>query len=161
MADAKLMTTKAPSRRALLAGAPTIAARAVVAGTVVNAVAVALAKATEVDPAVAVADEYHRASEAYNQAVERNRALLAEVGELAEVNAAFDVLDSTSDALFDVTPTTIAGAAALLEALAFYDKNREAEFSALEWRMQGADDAGAAVNDMLLAIANVLRQNAG
>src|SRR5258708_5132793 len=61
MTKATELNTPIPTRRALLAGAPAAAAGALLAGTAVNAVAIGMAKAGEVDP-VLTAIEDHKAA---------------------------------------------------------------------------------------------------
>ena len=57
---AKATESTTPSRRALLAGAPAVAAAALAAGTAVNAVAIGMAKAGEVDPIFAAIEDHRR-----------------------------------------------------------------------------------------------------
>ena len=59
------------TRRAALAGAPATAAGALIAGTAVNAVAVAMARAAEVDPIFAVIRAHQADVEAYVEACEK------------------------------------------------------------------------------------------
>jgi hypothetical protein len=58
------------TRRAVLAGAPAVAAGALAAGTAANAVAVAMARATEVDPIFAVIERHRAAWELQHDAHE-------------------------------------------------------------------------------------------
>jgi hypothetical protein len=106
------------SRRALLAGAPAVAAAALAGGTVANALAIAEAKAAEVDPIFAAIAEHRARMRAWADAMEADD--MAETDEAFE--AATDAMDATSEAfeasigpVLTVQPTTIAGVAALLE----------------------------------------------
>jgi hypothetical protein len=54
------------TRRAMLAGAPAAAAGALAAGTAVNAMAVAMAKADEIDPIFAVIERHREAVKVYS-----------------------------------------------------------------------------------------------
>jgi hypothetical protein len=65
MSKATDSTTPIPTRRALLAGAPAAAAGALLAGTAVNAVAITMAKAGEVDPVFAAIEREREAFAAY------------------------------------------------------------------------------------------------
>jgi hypothetical protein len=149
-------TTKVSRRSALAGLAGASAAAAVTGGT-------ALARPDPAidDPAIRAADEYHRAWKTYNQAYERSCSKGSDWEKddvaYAEVETAHNAVNSATDALFDVTPTTILGAVALLEAIAFYD-DREADCSALEWWVHGGDATTRAANDTLLEIAAVLRK---
>ena len=69
---------KLPSRRAMLAGAPAVAAAALAGGTIANAVGIGMAKADEVDPIFALI-------EAYDQAASRELVLYREASRLEEM----------------------------------------------------------------------------
>jgi hypothetical protein len=61
-------TTTIPTRRTLLAGAPAVAAGALAAGTVANAMVVAMGKAAEVDPVLDVIERHRVALEIQSEA---------------------------------------------------------------------------------------------
>jgi hypothetical protein len=61
MSQAEKPNTTNPSRRALLAGAPAVAAAALAGGIVTNALAIAEAKAAEVDPIFALIELHQKA----------------------------------------------------------------------------------------------------
>jgi hypothetical protein len=145
-------TKRTTTRRAVLYGAaPAVAAIALTGGT-------ALAAVTP-DPAIAAATEYKAAWRAHTAAVNATYDT-AEAREQA-ISKTNDAIWEALEPLFDVTPTTVTGAAALLAALAYYQRDGQArEYSALEWWVNRGDNNGAAVNDVLLEIAAVL-QNGG
>jgi hypothetical protein len=58
MSQAENRNTTIPTRRALLAGAPAVAAAALAGATAINAVAIAEAKAAEVDPIFAIIERH-------------------------------------------------------------------------------------------------------
>ena len=79
MSQANRPDTTIPSRRALLAGAPAVAAAALAGGTVTNALAIAVVKAAEVDPIFAAITrernayaEYCRTSAIQDEIAERH-----------------------------------------------------------------------------------------
>jgi hypothetical protein len=112
------MHTTIPSRRALLAGAPAVAAAALAGGTAANAVAIGMAKADEVDPIFA-AIEAHRATVDLILAIEdrSNNEDLDEVGEEIDdqMDAAIDTVIEADLVLLSTSPTTVAGVVAALE----------------------------------------------
>jgi hypothetical protein len=135
------------SRRTFLRGAPAAAAGALLAGAAVNAVAVALAKAGEVDPILAAIAEHRRcldhmfACYRTGRVLERGLPRLpagkehwfrtvwsetppADCGDPPEwitaqlaIGAAEDQRKAAADALMTAQPTTIRGVTALLEYL--------------------------------------------
>jgi hypothetical protein len=127
MADsADSTTTSAPtapplplSRRAVLAAAPAVAAGTLAAGTAVNAVAVAMTRATEVDPIFAVLAEHRAAMKAYLPASELSGRLEDDTPEWnaawAVTQAAIEREHASLHAVLTTDPTTLAGAVALLE----------------------------------------------
>jgi hypothetical protein len=136
------MSKTSLTRRYVLAGAPAVAA-AVAGGTAIAAVTP--------DPAIAVVNEYRAAERGWQEALNSHDRRLHD--------AALNVCNKTMDALFNVSPVTFAGAVGLLEAIAGYTHDHKGcrEYSPLEWWVNGGDRAGAAVNDVLLEIASVLR----
>jgi hypothetical protein len=107
------------TRRAVLAAAPAAAAGTLAAGTAVNAVAIAMTRATEVDPIFAVLTEHRAAMKAYLPASELSGRL---EDDTPEWNAAWAVTQATIGrehaslhAVLTTDPTTLAGAMALLE----------------------------------------------
>jgi hypothetical protein len=68
MTKADLNTTPIPSRRAVLAAGPAVAAAALAGGTAANAVAIGMAKAGEIDPVFAAAERLRAALEEYDAA---------------------------------------------------------------------------------------------
>jgi hypothetical protein len=102
------------SRRALLAGAPAVAAAAL-AGS--NALAIAEAKAAEVDPIFAAIERHRAAEEVGNSRCSAlDEAGTAEAEE--ELGALYDAIGTAEDELRETEPTTIAGAVALLRYVA-------------------------------------------
>jgi hypothetical protein len=110
------------SRRALLAGAPAVAAAVLAAGTVYNAVVLGIERTAEPDPILAVIAEHRTAVEEYNRAVMVSGAMRGYgPNKDARYDAAHaatnEALYRTEDALWDVLttqPTTLAGVVALL-----------------------------------------------
>jgi hypothetical protein len=113
MSQANQGTTTIPTRRALLAGAPAVAAAALAAGTAANGLAVAVASPSGDDPIFAAIAAHRAAMHAY----------AAACGAGADEHDQ-DVVDETClahvDALEELVscrPTTLPGVIALLEHL--------------------------------------------
>jgi hypothetical protein len=106
------------------------------------------------DPAIAVVEEWYAADSAYSEVLHSD-----EEGHGPKTKAAVKRQSKAMNALFNVTPTTSAGAVALLEALANYDSEdgEPRGVSPLEWWGGDHGDGGEAVNDTLLEIVDVLR----
>jgi hypothetical protein len=117
------------SRRAILTAAPAMAAAAL-AGTAVNAAAVAMAKAVEVDPIHAVIAEHQASYVAVTSAFDR------EDREFDDDEITQAAQQRTFDAeyeLFTTAPTTMAGAAAWLDYLGTSAWACNKEQTILEW----------------------------
>src|ERR1700759_5625158 len=93
------------TRRALLAGAPAVAAAALAGGTVANAVAIGMAKAGEVDPIFALIAEHREAQEACAVAYEAN-----DLDDDEDPNklAALEKAGAVELPLFTTLPTSVA-----------------------------------------------------
>jgi hypothetical protein len=124
----------ATSRRALLAGAPAAAAGALLAGTAVNTVAIGRAKADEVDPVFTVIAEHRAAFVAVVAAYAREDRVEDddEITDAAQERAG----DAGYD-LFTTAPTTVAGAAALLEYLGTAATAYNPRRTILDWYGEG------------------------
>jgi hypothetical protein len=120
------------SRRALLTAAPAAAAGALLAGTAVNAAAVAMAKAGEVDPIFAVIAEHQAAFVAVVAAYARED----REGDDDEITEAAQqrVLEAGLD-LFTTPPTTLAGVVALLEHLGTDATAYDPNLTIWEWSL--------------------------
>jgi hypothetical protein len=75
MSQAENRNTTIPTRRALLAGAPAVAAAALAGATAINAVAIAEAKAAEVDPIFAIIERHGAALDHLQAARQRLKAM--------------------------------------------------------------------------------------
>jgi hypothetical protein len=109
---------KAPSRRALLAGAPAVAAAALAGGTVTNALVIAEAKAAEVDPIFAVIAEHHAIMAGWRDALRRENEFWHTPAGDAAGEEASDACGREKEHLLrvlTVQPTTLAGVVALLD----------------------------------------------
>jgi hypothetical protein len=119
------MTKPTPSRRALLAGAPAVAAAALAAGGIANT----LAAASAVDPVFAAIDCHREAVRICEEAASRFRKLDEEWDARARTgndtprdiayddwNDATNTVLQTTDMLVKTSPTTLSGAAAALTA---------------------------------------------
>jgi hypothetical protein len=137
------------SRRALLAGAPAVAATALTGGSLANGLATALAAPSNADPVLAALAEY-------KAAVRATGAELEEFGEptVETFNEEWDAFGR----LFETTPTSIAGVAALLELLG---TDEEGSGSPLAWAHNsgaGIDSPEAlAADELMLRLAETLR----
>jgi hypothetical protein len=144
------------SRRALLAGAPAAAAGALAAGTAVNAVAVAMARAGEIDPIFGAIAAYKEAVRAREAALERDDDKDRK-GFDGEWEAFYEMLDTT--------PTTIAGVVAMLEVLGtspYADADEEGDnISVAGWAYNDAGGDECPVDQLLLAMAATLRASSG
>jgi hypothetical protein len=124
-------STPIPTRRALLAGAPAIAAAALAGGTVANAVAIGMAKAADVDPIFALIAEHQAALEAYLAASATDGNLVdhtpAWIAARAVTESATAREELAHKAVFTTNPTTVAGVAALLGHVAQPEFLREDE----------------------------------
>jgi hypothetical protein len=139
------------SRRALLTAAPA-AAGALLAGTAVNAVAIGMAKAGEVDPIFAAIAEHRAAIDAYYDAC-HNPAAEDETSELCDLEA-----EALGD-LLDCRPTTFAGIAALLDHLAqpqWGEVARDPEHR--ETVLSGASNWGGDIKVAALKLPGVLAE---
>jgi hypothetical protein len=142
------------SRRALLAGAPVVAAAVLAGGTV----ALGIARTDEVDPIFAVIAEHQAALEAYLAASAIDGGLVDRTPEWivarAVTEAAAPRREIAHEAVFTTNPTTLAGVAALLEHVAQpeflkedeeYPDDRQTILSTLsecvdrEWKRTGQD----------------------
>ncbi len=112
MSQAENPNTTSPSRRALLAGAPAVAAATLAGGTVINALAIAEAKAAAVDPIFAVIAEHRAAQEDVDASC---NATDLDIEEDPNKQRAMDRASGAELPLFTTAPTTIAGVVALLE----------------------------------------------
>jgi hypothetical protein len=130
--DNQTLITEAPkaSRRAILTAAPAAAAGALLAGAVVNTVAIGMAKAGEVDPVFAAIAE-HQAAWAAVVAAYAREGRTEDDDEITD--AAQERAGDAGYYLFTTAPTAVAGVVALLEYLgkdaAAYNPNR----TILEW----------------------------
>jgi hypothetical protein len=118
MSQADSPNTTSPSRRALLAGAPAVAVAGLAAGTVVNVLAIAEAKASTLDPIHALIAEHIEAVKADHQA---NKIWGSIPANLPEYDAAEEVVTKTGARsrgllmeLLCARATTLEGVAALL-----------------------------------------------
>jgi hypothetical protein len=149
------------SRRALLTAAPAAVAGALLAGTAVNAVAISLAKAGEVDPIFEVIQRHRdaiaREDAAHRHFEEMDAQYPMTPDNLEEDNprsAAYDVWNDLCNVRYEITaelatmPTAVAGLAALLQ----------------HWADIVGDDEGNFDNydttKLLTALANGLRRRA-
>ncbi len=156
MSQADSPNTTTPPRRALLAGAPAVAAAALAGGTVINALAIAEAKACTADPIFAVIAEHQAALKAYLAASHVDGGLMdhSPEWEIARpVTLAAEARERLAlEAVFATAPTTLAGVAALLAHVGqheFLDEeadhsDRETLLSTLnegfpEWKRIGQD----------------------
>jgi hypothetical protein len=119
MSQATKSTTPIPSRRALLAGAPAVAAAALAAGGAVNIVAVAMARPSGVDPIFAVIAEHRAIMRAWRDAFDMEEMTEHGTPEREAACAAIDAEcereETAMHAVLTAQPTTIAGVVALLE----------------------------------------------
>jgi hypothetical protein len=110
---------KLPSRRALLAGAPAAAAAALAGGTVANAVAIGMAKAGDVDPALVAIANHVAALRQWFDAFDREEESEVDTAEFEAATEAINIGGEreieTALAVLTTMPTTLAGVAALLE----------------------------------------------
>jgi hypothetical protein len=135
--------TTSPSRRALLAGAPAVAVAGLAAGTVVNVLAIAEAKASTLDPILAAIAAHKAASRAFSKAVrlqsrlecelpkERRQSDMDEAIETDDPRwiAAVRAVDETGDQvweraleLLNARPLTLSGMVALFRHVAEADE---------------------------------------
>ena len=119
MSQAENRTTTIPSRRALLTGAPAVAAAALAAGTAATGLATAMAAPLAADPIFAVIAEHKEAAEAYNQAIAVEVAVdLRDDPDLLTTSEATREAGERAHArlleVLTVKPTTLPGVVALL-----------------------------------------------
>jgi hypothetical protein len=100
------------SRRALLAGAPVAAAAALAAGTTVSGLAAGLATPSSIDPIFAVIAEHLEAQEEQHAACYAND---LDVEDCPRKTVACERAVDVELPLFSTSPTTLLGAAALIE----------------------------------------------
>jgi hypothetical protein len=138
MSQAEKPDNTNPSRRALLAGAPTVAAAALAGGTIVDAVAISGAKASTPDPIFAAIEAHKTAERAFSEILAEQSALerlLPDALSQSTVGARGERIVETDDprwianqravdrssnegfnralALLDIRPTTLAGLVSL------------------------------------------------
>ena len=150
--DNQTLSNETPkaSRRAILTAAPVAAAGALLAGTSVNLAAATIAKAA-VDPIFAVIDEHRAADTGVVAAFARGDRIddddeITDAAQERAGDAAYD--------LFTTAPTTIAGAAALLEYLGTDATAWNREKTIWEW---AADGTGEEVREFPTFLADALR----
>jgi hypothetical protein len=153
MSKATDSNTTIPTRRALLAGAPAVAAAAV-AGHYP-----AIAAVGETDPIFAVIAEHQAAMTAYWNACKA----CAESLDCDEDEHLEKVVDETHDAhwdahekLFVCHPTTLAGVAALLAHLAKPDYGHDPGQSILAGALEGRDPTRDAADRLPAVLANII-----
>jgi hypothetical protein len=113
-------TTTIPTRRALLVGAPAVAAGALAVAGIANTVAIGMSKA-DVDPVFALIEDHRAAVAEYNRAEAVSGAIVMGRDEWeaawAVTCAAMDRSGDLLEALLRAEPATMAGAIALLNHL--------------------------------------------
>jgi hypothetical protein len=150
--------TTIPTRRALLAGAPAVAAAALAGGTVANALAIAEAKAADADPIFAVIAEHQAAQKAVTAAFDREDREEDEdeviwAAQARQLDAQFE--------LFTTAPTTITGVAAPLAYLGT-DAGDDPHETILEFAKDfGDEELVAAVRAFPLHLAAALAKIEG
>lgn len=122
MSQATRPDTTIPTRRALLAGAPAVAAAALAGGTVANALAIAEAKAAEADPIFAVIAEHRSALKAVDAALKQSGPEEDDATDAAQEREMAAEL-----ALWTTAPTTLYGVVLLLAYIGEADGPREGE----------------------------------
>jgi hypothetical protein len=105
MSQATQRTTTFPSRRALLAGAPAVAAAALAAGTAANGLAMAVASPSGDDPILALIAKHRAAILAWSREIDAGN---------EDADDERDLRDDLHWEILNVQPTTLAGVAALL-----------------------------------------------
>jgi hypothetical protein len=119
------------SRRALLAGAPAVAAAALAAGTTVNGLAAGLATPSGIDPVFGLIERHRIAVAEYNRAEAFSGSIVPGGADWeaawARTSAAMDRSGDLLEALPCAEPATMLGAIALLEHLV------QDEFLGVDW----------------------------
>jgi hypothetical protein len=114
--------TTIPSRRALLAGAPAVAAAALAAGGAVNILAMGTARPSSVDPIFALIEQHREAILAFGPAIDEGDTMMLAANWTSAERDVFVKAASRRElealkVVLTTPPTTLAGVVALLEHL--------------------------------------------
>jgi hypothetical protein len=164
MAKATELNTPISSRRALLAGAPAAATGALLAGTAVNAVAIGLATAAEVDPIFELIAKHTEACAEVRRWSDIYGELSSEDPEHdkieAQEKAALHREEEAIAALLSCPPTTLAGVIAVLEHVGkgefFFGESNEAILTGAH--ESAAEEANAFPEHLAAALRNIVER---